>query len=229
MFVWKDSNKLVAKYFLEEPVYHPLNTFELLLPETDVIIRQRQPLFVWNSTSDKQFNYQWELTYDLYLDTNSSFINPTITKGIIDTAFQYGYLFAYQTYYWKVLARNYYGDSLWSSDTYGFYIDPTSTGVKEIEAQLPEEFELFQNYPNPFNPITKIKFTIPTEVKGEMSKVQLKIYDILGNEITTLVDDPKPPGTYEVEFNGERLTSGIYFYKLSFSKFSLTKKMLLMK
>ena len=62
-----------------------------------------------------------------------------------------------------------------------------------------------------------------------MSKVQLKVYDILGNEIATLVNEQKSPGTYEVEFDGSGLTSGIYFYKLSIGKYSETRKMLLMK
>ena len=113
-----------------------------------------------------------------------------------------------------------------------------ATTIKEIEATLPEKFELFQNYPNPFNPTTKIQFTIPTSplnpspYQGEGNRerlVTLKIYDILGNEIATLVNEKKSPGTYEVDFNGEGLTSGIYFYKLSVGKYSETKKMLLMK
>ena len=66
-------------------------------------------------------------------------------------------------------------------------------------------------------------------MKGEMSNVKLTVYDILGNEITTLVDELKQPGTYEVEFNGVNLPSGIYFYKLNAGEFSDTKKMILLK
>jgi hypothetical protein len=94
---------------------------------------------------------------------------------------------------------------------------------------LPNEFKLYQNYPNPFNPTTKIKFQVPSNVKGEMSNVKLKIYDILGNEITTLVNEAISTGTYEVEFDGSDLSSGIYFYQLVAGKYSTTKKMLLMK
>jgi hypothetical protein len=91
-------------------------------------------------------------------------------------------------------------------------------------------FSLFQNYPNPFNPTTKIKFTIPANV-GTSRDLSLRIYDALGNEITTLVNEHKPPGTYEVEFsaNDFSLTSGIYFYKLTVGQFSDTRKMLLIK
>ena len=87
------------------------------------------------------------------------------------------------------------------------------------------DFSLEQNYPNPFNPSTKIKFQIP-----ELSFVSLKVFDILGNEITTLVNGQIPAGSYEVEFidNGE-LTSGIYVYQLSVGKFTATKKMLFIK
>jgi hypothetical protein len=88
---------------------------------------------------------------------------------------------------------------------------------------------LSQNFPNPFNPSTKIEFTIPSNVRGEMSNVSLKIYDVLGNEVTTLVNENKPEGTYEVDFNGVGLTSGIYYYRLESEGFVQTKKMILLK
>ncbi len=101
------------------------------------------------------------------------------------------------------------------------------TDVAETEIILPEEFSLSQNYPNPFNPTTKIKFTIP--VGNENVRSLLRIYDILGNEIATLVDEQKQSGTYEVEFNGSGLSSGIYFYRLTAGNFSITKQMMLVK
>ena len=94
------------------------------------------------------------------------------------------------------------------------------------------EFNLEQNYPNPFNPTTKIKFTIQSVIRDETNQsqfVNLKVYDILGNEIATLVNEQKPAGTYEVDFNAIGLTSGIYFYKLMTGNFSQTKKMILLK
>ena len=99
----------------------------------------------------------------------------------------------------------------------------------EKENLLPDEFVLYQNYPNPFNPRTKIKFTIQSNVKREMSNVTLRIYDILGKELATLVNEEKPAGKYEVEFNANELTSGIYFYQLSAGNFSEIKKMVLLK
>jgi photosystem II stability/assembly factor-like uncharacterized protein len=88
----------------------------------------------------------------------------------------------------------------------------------------PTEFALLQNYPNPFNPSTKIKYQVPrTEF------ITLNIYDILGNEVTTLVNESKEPGEYEIEFDGSKLSSGVYFYTLRSGSFYDTKKFILMK
>src|SRR5690606_25355048 len=81
----------------------------------------------------------------------------------------------------------------------------TTVDVEEFKVkQLPDNFILYQNYPNPFNPSTRIKYEL-----SSTSQVKLKVYDLLGNEIATLIDDYKPAGTYEVEFNGNGLTSGV--------------------
>ncbi len=97
------------------------------------------------------------------------------------------------------------------------------------EPNIPSDFKLYQNFPNPFNPSTKIKFTIPQEVRGKMQYVKLKIYDVLGNEIATIIDEEKTAGTYSIEYNASGLPSGIYFYKLRAGNFIETKKMLLIK
>ncbi|MBE0538426.1 MAG: carboxypeptidase regulatory-like domain-containing protein [Ignavibacterium sp.] len=101
----------------------------------------------------------------------------------------------------------------------------------EVGVVTPDKFVLTQNFPNPFNPSTTIKYTIPnvtlSGVRG--SRVQLKIYDALGKEIATLVDEEKPAGNYEITFNALNLSSGIYFYKLQAGAFIQTKKMLLLQ
>jgi len=97
---------------------------------------------------------------------------------------------------------------------------------------IPDEFVLYQNYPNPFNPITKIKFTLPSPFEGEgrgVRLVTLKVYDVLGREITTIINKELAPGSYEVEFNGNGLASGMYFYRLEAGSFVQTKKMVLAK
>jgi len=93
----------------------------------------------------------------------------------------------------------------------------------------PEGFVLYQNYPNPFNPSTKIKFAILSNIKSEMSNVKLKVYDVLGNEVATLVNEDLLPGEYESEFIGNGLASGIYLYKLETQNMSQVMKMVLLR
>ena len=99
--------------------------------------------------------------------------------------------------------------------------DPVSVPEKEL---FVNEFRIEQNYPNPFNPSTKISFNVPQE-----SFVKVKVYDIIGNEITTLVNEVKSAGYYEVEFVAENLSSGIYIYQLRANDFIQTKKMILLR
>ncbi|MGB9665598.1 MAG: M28 family peptidase, partial [Ignavibacteria bacterium] len=100
----------------------------------------------------------------------------------------------------------------------------------EVEILTPDKFTLEQNYPNPFNPSTKIRFTIPV-VGSELAQTALKVYDVLGNEIVTLIDEYKAAGSYEIEFDSDKygLSSGVYYYKLSAGKFSDVKKMMVIK
>jgi len=99
------------------------------------------------------------------------------------------------------------------------------TGTTEVvEVHIPQSFELFQNYPNPFNPTTTLSFVI-----GHLSFVSLKVYDLVGNEVSTLVDEYKPAGNFEVTFNSAALSSGVYYYRLSAGDFIQTKSMLLIK
>jgi len=106
----------------------------------------------------------------------------------------------------------------------GFYISPDLVPVGDIDYDHPVEFSLSQNYPNPFNPSTKIKYALSSR-----QYATLKVYDILGNEIATLVNEEKPAGRYEVEFDGTGLPSGIYFYRLQANDFVNTNKMILLK
>ncbi len=98
------------------------------------------------------------------------------------------------------------------------------THLNLAENNNPENFELFQNYPNPFNPGTKISYKI-----SKTSIVQIKVYDVLGNEISSLINEEKPAGQYELTFDGADLPSGVYFYQIRAEDFVQTKKMLLLK
>jgi photosystem II stability/assembly factor-like uncharacterized protein len=103
------------------------------------------------------------------------------------------------------------------------------TNKNGIKTEVISNYFLSQNYPNPFNPSTKIKFEIPDQNRNDNAIVTLKIYDILGREIATLVNEEKPAGEYEVEFDGSNLTSGVYFYQLKAGSFVETRKMVLIK
>ncbi len=103
------------------------------------------------------------------------------------------------------------------------FFGPISDVEDDIYTQ-PNSFNLEQNYPNPFNPITTIKYQI-----SELSFVILNVFDVLGNDIVTLVNEEKPIGSYEVEFDAIGLPSGIYFYQLKTSNYIVTNKMILLK
>ena len=118
-------------------------------------------------------------------------------------------------------AKSAYGNNL--------YIDnicqlSTITGVTPISMTIPDEYSLSQNYPNPFNPTTKINFALPKQ-----GFVTLKIYDVLGREVRTLVNEVKSAGQYSVDFNASEFASGVYFYKLETNGFNDVKRMMLIK
>ncbi|MFZ1289663.1 MAG: YCF48-related protein [Melioribacteraceae bacterium] len=100
---------------------------------------------------------------------------------------------------------------------------PVSLNDK-FENNVPSEFKLEQNYPNPFNPSTTIEYSIP-----QKSQVIVQVYDLLGREITTLINEEKAAGNYSVKFDGSNFNSGVYFYKLTVGEFSNTKKLVLLK
>jgi hypothetical protein len=114
------------------------------------------------------------------------------------------------------------GGYLYAFNPYG-----SSTGIDNQHRPaetIPYEFSLSQNYPNPFNPVTTIKFDIPIN-----SIVRLKLYNILGEEVITLVNEEKSTGSYKIEFDATALPSGIYFYRLQAGSYIETKKMVLLR
>jgi len=105
-----------------------------------------------------------------------------------------------------------------------WYENLSIVSVESISNEVPNEFSLKQNFPNPFNPSTKIEYSIP-----EASFVQLKVYDILGNEVATLVSEEQSVGSYRADFSGDALSSGIYIAKLQAVDYIKTIKMTLLK
>jgi len=155
--------------------------------------------------------------------------------------------FGYSASYAKYWAYSAYDDTYYALEPEGSFVNPPSMAggktalvirTEKIYAFSPGDvspveedvnitvnsFSLSQNYPNPFNPSTIIKYTL-----GSRQYATLKVYDVLGNEVATLVNEELPPGEYEVEYNVSNLSSGIYFYRLNAGSYSSTKKMLLLK
>lgn len=129
-------------------------------------------------------------------------------------------LYTGMRYYWRVKAIGTSSTSAWS-EIWSFMIGNTT----DVDDQnLPTQFALLQNYPNPFNPTTSIKYDV-----SSIQYINITAYDILGREVAVLVNEQKTPGRYEVQFDGSKLSSGIYIYKFQAGNFSATKKMILMK
>lgn len=105
-----------------------------------------------------------------------------------------------------------------------YKVRPLLTSVNEQGSSLEKEFKLFQNYPNPFNPSTTIIYQLSIT-----TNIVIKVFDLLGNELRTLVNEQKAPGTYEVKFDAGNLSSGVYYYKMYTDNFSASKKFLLIK
>lgn len=205
-------------------------SFNLISPKDTLV--ESEITFTWNSTYS--LNLYDDVNYELIISTDEFFSNIILqSDSISDTTFstelQNG------SYYWKV--RAFTSDSTFMySNTLSFVVD-IPTRINESSSQL-YEFRLEQNYPNPFNPVTKIKYTVYSAetldkirngVKATSLPVLLKVYNILGNEVATLVNSSQQPGNYEVEFNGSDLSSGVYLYKIQIEERSLSRKMILMK
>lgn len=115
-------------------------------------------------------------------------------------------------------------------------LQPIGTPISHEPSMIPAKASLFQNYPNPFNPTTTIRYSLPSQSinnaqgrAGVGSQVTLKVHDVLGREVATLINEVKQPGTYTLQFDASRLSSGIYFYQLRAEGFVETKKLILMK
>lgn len=170
------------------------------------------PTFVWHSVENID-HYQFRLLYDE--------LPYQIDTLITDTTFAISTeLKPDEFYYWQVRAIHGNSSGEWSSPT---YFTPTIQVSNEYSSN-PEGFTLYQNYPNPFNPSTEISYHLPVS-----SNVELRVFDILGKEIGTLVNGRQASGNHTVSFNASKLSSGIYFYILRAGDFSLTRKMMLVK
>ena len=189
----------------------------LLSPPNGGITYTSIDTFRWNASTVAS-SYRFQLAYD------SLFINLLVNDSTITTTSRIvSGLVGAVSYYWRVNAKNLCGTSSFSP-VWHFYV--WFEGILQNSNEIPDKFELFQNYPNPFNPITKIKFSIP---QSSVEQTFLSVFDILGREVATLVNEKLSPGTYEVEWDASNYPSSVYFYKLQTETFSEVKKMVLMK
>ena len=207
---------------VERPALQWLSTFlvrylfqPVVITPVDTTIGLRNPVLVWHSSIAAS-------SYRVQVGTDDLLSNAIIDSTISDTLLRIPALNADTKYYWHVAAMN-------ASDT-GDYSAPvtfttgdTIDAVKMINGN-PREFGLSQNYPNPFNPSTVISYRLPS-----FSEVTLRIYDLLGREVATLVDQRQDAGIYSVTFDAEHLPSGVYFYKLATGRFSSVRKLVLLK
>lgn len=177
----------------------------------------------WDQNSEDDF-----FGYNLYYDSDASGTPYNGTDALEGTspinvannqAFTLTGLDPTKTYYFSLTAY----DTTPNESDYSTEVSAKVTSV-EGDGEIPTKFELFQNYPNPFNPTTIISYNVP-----KREKVVIKIYDMLGNEISTLVNEIKTAGSYNVTFNNSNLASGVYLYRMQSGSFTETKKLLLLK
>jgi hypothetical protein len=202
---------------------HPPSVFNLAKPadgDTVYITAVRQPvLFTWHPSLDLDVNDS--ITYVLSLpgislgDTVKG--DTSIFVNIMDM------LVGDTVYYWSVFATDGY-DTIGASSVFSFRTIDISTAVENEGSRIPRKFALHQNFPNPFNPVTTITYEVPM-----LTDVSLKLYNIIGQEVAMLVDEPKAPGVYSVRWDGSQQPSGIYFYTISAGNFHQTKRLMLVK
>lgn len=178
-----------------------------------------QPLSValqWSAVSSADF-------YRVQLATNQNFSPTLVDDSTLTTPSRtISSLNLNTTYYWRVAAKNLGGTSSFSS-AFSFRTIVT-TFVEQVGSTFPTTYSLEQNYPNPFNPSTTIRYAIPKE-----SRVLLEIYNLLGQRVATLVDEEQPAAFYQVHWNANGISSGVYSYRLQAGSFVETKKLLLLQ
>ncbi len=170
----------------------------------------------WSPVADKDLQY-----YRVYRSGSSGFVadSATLIGTSIDTVYTDRSVEVGSQYYYRIEAVDFSGNQSPASASAGLVV----TSVKGGNS-LPTVFSLAQNYPNPFNPTTNIEYQV-----SNFGLVSLKVYDVLGREVATLVNGVRSPGTYEVRFNGSTFASGVYFYRLFAPGVNIVRKMLLEK
>jgi hypothetical protein len=219
-------------------------------------------MIAWDSNNDKVAEIHTNnQSASLAIKNKMIYVNSTYNIGLTLNVINPGTNASDHSPFWQkgygavLLIENYYGNDFnqfyhTTNDLIQYFNQPyyvmltklslgtlaefVGVGLTSIEDPLiVSNYKLEQNYPNPFNPSTSIQYAIPQNARGERQEVSLKVYDVLGNEIAILVNEEKPAGSYEVEFQStvgsQQLASGVYYYQLRAGDYLETKKMILMK
>lgn len=218
---WKPYTYLVGLNAVERPALQWMRTY-LQLPAPSVLIsplgttgERRNAVLVWHSSV-------LALSYHLQVSTENGFSTTVTDTTTIDTLARLSPLASNTKFYWRVSGFDDLGEGPYST-TASFTTGDQILAVKQPGGTL-VAFAIQQNYPNPFNPSTVISYQLP--VAG---KVTLKVYDVMGREMATIVDGAIDAGSHSVTFDASHLSSGLYFYEIRAGSFATVKKMLLMK
>jgi hypothetical protein len=197
------------------PVYETPDKINLIEPQDGALDIATNTEVLWDDVSFAE-------TYQFQLSTNQYFNDPVIdVENVSATNYPLSELNEGVVYFWRVRGNNKgeFGD--WS-DTWSFKTVIYTSD--EDQKEIPKETELKQNYPNPFNPITNLNYSI-----SETGNTKLVVYNVLGQEVATLINAIKSPGNYSLSFNASDLSSGIYIYQLKTPHKTITKRMMLIK
>jgi hypothetical protein len=228
---WQEADgMLFMKPFRDEPLVHTLVPFTALTPKNDASLTADSCEFQWRSATRQPFCYPQEMRYTVLLDENPDFQTPQRRTVDKDTFLAVSDLRPGATYFWKVLARNTAGDSLWSSNTNGFFVSLTGIRVGDPSpSAAPKCTGLLSNFPNPFNPRTMIAYILARD-----ASVRLSILDVRGRLIRRLACGRKSSGLQTIEWDGcddggRSASGGIYLAVLEAEGMTDSRKILLVK
>jgi len=227
---WRVRAWYGGSMYADSPIYSftvDLGSLSVVQPKiggpNNITIATKSPVLSWYNQAQVAPTQK----YELEISKSSSFAGSTIYNNVNLTKQTLSNL-ENTTYYWRVRGKSAGGDASYYSGVGKFTVNSGAVGV-ETTTEIPTAFDLKQNYPNPFNPTTTIKFSLP-----EASFVSLKIFDILGREIKSLVSTEMTAGSHVINWNGDdesgrKVASGNYIYRISAGKFNQARKMTLLK
>ncbi len=210
-----DSNKATVMSFGTSPLPVELTTFNAVINE-----KLRHIELNWQTATEVN-NYGFEVERFVQNEDDNKWKKIAFIKGHGNSNSSKSYNYSDNT-----VSSGKFQYRLKQIDFDGKY---SYSNIVEIDIGLPTEFSLKQNYPNPFNPSTVIEYSIPSNGMEQSNKVMLKVYDILGKEVATLINKKQSAGNYKIKFNANNLSNGVYFYQLTSGNYTATKKLMLMK